>query len=124
MNSGLAALPMILLSVLASSTAHLWMKMGVRSLSGISRPLDLLWAAMFQPYVIAGGVLYAVSLGLWLLALARAPLSFAYPFIALGFVMTTLAARFLLGESLSPLRLAGIAVICIGVLLVALSARH
>jgi drug/metabolite transporter (DMT)-like permease len=45
----------------------------------------------------------------------------AYPFVALGTFMTVLAGHFLLGESVSTLRIAGVTAIGAGVVLVGLS---
>jgi multidrug transporter EmrE-like cation transporter len=57
----------------------------------------------------------------WLLVLARVDVSKAYPCVALGFAATVLAGHLLLGEPVSLVRMAGVAVIMGGVLIVALS---
>jgi drug/metabolite transporter (DMT)-like permease len=49
------------------------------------------------------------------LAIEREQLSFAYPFMALSFVLVPLASKFLFGEPISPLQYAGIVLVTIGV---------
>ena len=51
-----------------------------------------------------GLLLYAVSMLLWLNALSKVELSQVYPFVGMGFVLTTLAGWALFGDSLSPER--------------------
>ncbi len=78
---------------------------------GYARILSSTW-------VIAGSLLYVVSVFFWLFSLAKVEISFAYPFVSLSYVLIILASRFLLGETISPLRWIGVASICAGVVLV------
>lgn len=71
--------------------------------------------------MVAGGAgMYALSFMVWMVILARAPLSTAYP-IAMGLTLSvsTLCAVLLLREHLSAAGLAGIVLIFAGVALVA-----
>jgi multidrug transporter EmrE-like cation transporter len=47
--------------------------------------------------------------------------SYAYPLVSLGYVMAAIAAWEFWSEDLSAMRIAGIGVICVGVVLVARS---
>ena len=70
--------------------------------------------------VALGMALYITSFFIWLLILARYELSQAYPTaIGLTLVFSSLASGLLLGEALPPLRILGVAVIFIGIWLVA-----
>jgi multidrug transporter EmrE-like cation transporter len=62
-----------------------------------------------------------VSVVVWILALSRVEVSIAYPMLSLGYVVNAVAAWWLFGEVLNAMRLAGIAVIIVGVVLVARS---
>jgi multidrug transporter EmrE-like cation transporter len=64
---------------------------------------------------------YGVSIISWMVVLSRVEVSFAYPFLSVGYVISALIGYFFLGESVTPVRIAGIAVICIGVILIARS---
>lgn len=77
--------------------------------------------AAISPMIIIGLLLYALSTVLWLLILARADLSYAYPFVSMGFVLTALYGRFALHEALTAPRIAGIALIVLGVFFVSRS---
>jgi drug/metabolite transporter (DMT)-like permease len=61
----------------------------------------------------------AVATGLlYLIALRELELGIAQPLFALVFVLVPLAATFILGEHLPPLRIAGLVLIFVGVMLV------
>lgn len=71
-----------------------------------------LWLAMFC---------YATSILLWMSVLSKVEVSFAYPFLSVGYVVAAIAGYCLFNENLSPLRIIGIIVICIGVILISQS---
>jgi multidrug transporter EmrE-like cation transporter len=62
---------------------------------------------------------YGISVILWLGALSRVPVSLAYPMLSIGYVVNAFAAAVLFGEVLSMPKLAGIALICAGVFMLA-----
>src|SRR3546814_10668309 len=72
--------------------------------------------------IILGLGLYGIGALLWLFVLGRAPLSLAYPFVGIGFILTMLAGAFWLNESISVARAAGTLLIAVGCVLVARSA--
>ena len=74
-----------------------------------------LWAAL---------TLYGTATLLWVLILRTTPLSLAYPFAALGFVLLPLLSWWLFDEKLGWALLAGTALIVCGVLVVALGTRN
>jgi drug/metabolite transporter (DMT)-like permease len=77
--------------------------------------------AALSPMVLAGLLLYALSTVLWLMILTRTELSYAYPFVSLGFIVTALYGWQFLHEPLSAVRMGGIALIVLGVVLVSRS---
>ena len=121
-----AIVALVLSCVLLTTAGQIVLKIGVSSpsLQAVLRsagPAAFLTRAIFAPGVLLGLALYVASTIVWLLVLARAPLSYAYPFVSLGFVLTALYAYYALGESFALTRVAGIALICAGVWLVARS---
>ena len=78
-------------------------------------------ALALDPRILGGIACYAISLIAWILALSKTPVSIAYPMVSLGFALNALLAWWLLGETLNAQRIAGIAVIVVGVWLVARS---
>jgi drug/metabolite transporter (DMT)-like permease len=115
----------VLLSVALSMVGQLILKRGMSDMGPVSltnRSLfETAWSIATDPFVIVGMVIYAVSVLYWLVGLSRVPLSYAYPFISLSYVVILGASFFLLGEQLNLLRISGVIVICLGVLLVAFS---
>jgi multidrug transporter EmrE-like cation transporter len=65
-----------------------------------------------------GMICYGASLCVWLAALAKAPVSTAYPMLSLGYVVVAVVSAGWLGETVGPAKIAGIALICLGVVLV------
>ncbi|HZQ71781.1 MAG TPA: SMR family transporter [Burkholderiales bacterium] len=104
----------ILAGVLLNAAAQLLLKAGTNAV-----PLGLRLAA--EPHVLGGLACYVVSVAVWLVALSRVPVSIAYPMLSIGYVVNAFAAWYLLGETLSPMRLAGIGIIVLGVFIVARS---
>lgn len=74
-----------------------------------------------NPHVMAGIACYAVSVILWIMVLSRVDVSYAYPLLSVGYVVTALAGKAFFGEPVGFARWAGILVICFGVYLVAKS---
>jgi multidrug transporter EmrE-like cation transporter len=70
---------------------------------------------------MAGLALYGVGNLLWLQVLARTSLSQAYPFVGMGFVITSLFGVLLFGETVTFMRGAGILLVTAGIYTIARS---
>ena len=119
-------LGLILGSVALSAIAQLFLKLGMSSVVvqqalGQGQPLQAAWVVATNLQVLAGLCLYALGAVLWLLVLARVDLSFAYPFVGIGFILTMVLGWWVLGESLGSARLAGTLLVVTGVWLVSSS---
>ena len=68
-------------------------------------------------------VIYALATLLWLLVLSRVPLSFAFPFYGLAFLLVPVLAAVVLGEVLRWQVLVGGAVILCGIAITAWGVR-
>ena len=66
----------------------------------------------------SGMLCYAASVCVWVAALSKAPVSTAYPMLSLGYVVVAAVSVAWLGETLTPAKVLGIALICAGVALV------
>jgi multidrug transporter EmrE-like cation transporter len=112
-------LPIILFGVLLNAAAQLALKQGMRQIGefefALANALPIGWQVGTNPFVALGILFYVVSVGIWILVLSRVEVSLAYPMLSIGYVVNALAAWWLFGESLTPTRIAGIAVICFGV---------
>jgi drug/metabolite transporter (DMT)-like permease len=120
----IASLALIFVSVALSALAQLLMKAGmstpaVQSALAEGGVVNTVLTIAFSPLVVLGLLTFASSAATWLLVLARVPVSQAYPFVALGIVLTAAGGYLVMGEALSLYRVAGIVAIALGVVMVA-----
>ena len=120
-----ADLALILTGVLLNAVAQLLLKAGSRAIAGVPLNVGNAWilferVALNLP-IIAGMACYAISVIVWILALSRVDVSVAYPMLSVGYVVNAVGAWMLFGEQFGAMRLAGIAIIIVGVFLVARS---
>jgi drug/metabolite transporter (DMT)-like permease len=118
---------LILLSVTLAAVAQITLKHGVDQVVGRSGILHVSAASLRDvvttPAIWAGLLLFGLSAAVWLAVLSRTSLSFAYPFASLTYVLILLADRLVLEQTVPPLRWAGVALIVVGIVLVA-QTRH
>lgn len=84
-------------------------------------PAKLATEMLRTPELYAGMTLYGLSMVVWLFVLSKVDVSFAYPFVGLGIIMTTLAGYFILAEPVNAARLAGCLIVAVGIVVVAKS---
>lgn len=117
----------ILFTVLTNAAAQLMLKQGMLSLGPMSFGADTIIARVFQilfnPWVFAGLTTFVISMASHLYVLSKVELSFAYPFLSLAYVAVAVFAYFVFREDLNAWRIAGIAFICVGTVLIAQSDR-
>jgi len=111
---------LLLMSVVSAVMGQVLFKKGVLVTGEItfkSSIIGELTRLIFNPLVFTGLILYVVSAVLWLVALSKTTLNFAYPFTILTFALVMLSARVVFLEHIPTLRYFGIALICLGILL-------
>jgi multidrug transporter EmrE-like cation transporter len=117
---------LILTGVALNAAAQLLLKVASRPLAHFS---DFGLQTLRYSIVVLGtslpfwvGMLcYGTSVCVWLAALSKAPVSTAYPMLSLGYIVVAGVSVLWLGETLSPAKVLGIALICVGVVLVSRS---
>lgn len=117
---------LILTGVGLNAAAQLLLKLATRPLAHFSdfefQTLSSSVAILFRSLPFWGGMLcYAASVCVWVAALSKAPVSTAYPMLSLGYVVVAGVSVLWLGETLSSAKVLGIALICVGVVLVSRS---
>ena len=118
---GLTLFLLILTSVCLSAVAQTLLKIGSARATTASLG-DALLSYATSPHILGGFALYGAGAVVWIFVLARLPLSVAYPFVGLGFIVTMVLGGAILGESLSFLRVGGTLMVAAGCVMVALSA--
>ena len=121
-------IPFILFTVLTNAAAQLMLKQGMTHLYPITLgPLSFgadtligkLGMTLLNPWVMAGLITFVISMASHLFVLSKVEISFAYPFLSLAYIVVAMAAWTWFGEDLNAYRMAGIALICGGTVLIA-----
>lgn len=117
---------LILLSVTLSALAQISLKIGMSS-PQVSTALAgggagrIALSVVATPHILTGLACYGLGMVVWLAVLAKVDVTMAYPFVGLGFLVTLALGVLLLGETLTPVRLAGTLLVVLGVVLTAQS---
>ena len=118
-------LSLILLDVALNVVGQLSLKFGMSKMGNFSISLPSLTSvfarAATNPFIILGVFCYGMGFLVWLIVLAKAEVSYAYPMISLGYVFTAVLAWLLLGEQVTVARFVGIFITCLGVFIIARS---
>jgi len=119
----IGSLALVLFSVIAASSGQLMLKHGMQlaTARAHARGGSLAIAAVTTPWVLLGLMVFAISAVAWLAALSRVPLSLAYPFNALGYLVILTASIFVLHEKANLLTWAGSVLVVSGLIMVVLS---
>jgi drug/metabolite transporter (DMT)-like permease len=112
----------MLVAVLALAVGETLLAKGMKQVGRIEGG----WAAqcvavMRNGWIWAGGALLVLHLGLYMVALSGADLSFALPLTAASYPLAALLAKYYLHEGVGPTRWVGTLLITAGVAIVAFS---
>ena len=112
----------ILASVLLVNVGNLVAKYGLQQSTFNFDALVSSYVTFFtNPFILLGIASIGISSVFWLAALSKADLSYAYPMISIGYIITAIASWMFFEENLTLIRIAGIFVICSGVFLMSRS---
>jgi multidrug transporter EmrE-like cation transporter len=119
----LASLGLVLFAVVTAATGQVMLKHGMQIAS--ARAADsgssLALRAATSPWVLLGLVVFGISAIAWLAALSKVPLSVAYPFNAVGYLVILLASILVLHERANVLTWVGSLMVVSGLVLVVLT---
>ena len=120
------ALTLVLICVFAGAMGQICWKHGMTSMDKINEIDDLLqletiFNIFTNKYIILGLVLYGSAFILWLGAMSTLDISFMYPMLSLAYVITAILAFVFIGENITMVRWAGIALVVAGCFLIARS---
>jgi multidrug transporter EmrE-like cation transporter len=122
------ALLLLIPAILCSTTGQLLLKMGMNQVSDFAFTPDAIIAALpsivFNPLIWLGFAGFIGGTIFWLGVISRAPLSLAYPILALSYFVVVIEAWLFLGEAVTLQKIIGVAVIVGGVILVGLSEQR
>ena len=113
----------LLIAISLGAFGQIALKHGMKQFGSLGQPgvgmVSSVIQAILTPYVLLGLSLYAISSCFWLVVLSSWNLSYAYPMIAISYVLVVLLSRVFFREHVVPLQWLGIACMCTGLVLVA-----
>jgi drug/metabolite transporter (DMT)-like permease len=110
--------------VLTTTFANVMQKKAVLDIGPLPvLSMEFVRRLLASPYIWAGMAAYALALAMYVILLTRVPLNVATSIAALNFVAVLLAARFIIGEPIPPLRYAGFLCIVVGIWIVGMTQR-
>jgi multidrug transporter EmrE-like cation transporter len=124
----IASIGLILVSVLFAVSGQLTLKSAMTNIPAIGArqvktPGATIKRVAKQPRLWVGLFLFGVSAIFWLVVLTRLPLSVAYPFVGVTYIIVVVWSRFVLDEAVPPLRWLGVVMVALGIAVVGLSFR-
>jgi multidrug transporter EmrE-like cation transporter len=123
----LRSLLLVFFSACITVVANLLVRMGVLRAGGFlpqgfGHVLEGLVRLGKQPAFLFGMFLYGLASLLWFRIVSSEALTIAYPIlVSLTFLMVTIGGYFLFRESISPLKVAGMTTIVLGIIMVSYS---
>ena len=119
----IASVGLLLFSVITAATGQVMLKHGMQVATArvTHDGGSLALRAATSPWVLLGLVVFGVSAVAWLTALSRVPLSVAYPFNALGYLVILTASVLVLHERANVLTWVGSLLVVSGLLIVVLT---
>jgi multidrug transporter EmrE-like cation transporter len=113
---------LIFFGVFLNAIGQLCLKQGMRCIGPfefeLANVFPICYKVTFNPYVLGGISSYILSVVIWLIVLSKVEVSYAYPFLSIGYIIVALAGKYFFDEGVSSMRWLGILVICVGVYLI------
>jgi multidrug transporter EmrE-like cation transporter len=118
----LQAVVAIVIAIVIGVVGQIFIKKALNSMTGLDfsgNALSTYMRIFSSPYVIIGVVTYVLSILFWVYGLTKVDLSYAYPFLAISYILVIIGSWYFLGETITALRIIGVSIICFGVIIVA-----
>jgi len=96
-----------------------WRVQGVVLPEAFSAKLWTLLHLLFDPWIFSAMACAVIASLFWMSAMTKLPLSLAYPFTSLSFVIVAVVGIALMGEPFSMTKAGGIGLVVIGLILLA-----
>jgi drug/metabolite transporter (DMT)-like permease len=113
---------LLLIAICLTVTGEILLKLGmneVRAAVGAFSPsLPVLVRTFTEWRVVLGFALIFSGALFWLGVISRADFSFAYPLLALSYVVSMIPARLVLNENVTPNRILGALIVVLGAIVI------
>ena len=119
-------LVLVFIAAMLGGTGHVMLSKGMKTVGDLTeapagRLGGMIGRAVSNPWLLAGVALQMTFFFMYLTLLSRANVSLVLPLTAVDYIVVALLAQALLGESVTPVRWAGIGLIAAGVIFVSRS---
>lgn len=113
----------LLISVAMGATGQFLFRLGMKSYGQVSAAgaFRQLFSIVFIPAVFIGFIMFGMSSIIWLSVISKSQLSYAYPMVSIGYILTLILSKVFLNEQVSPIRAFGTILIICGVLFISKS---
>jgi uncharacterized membrane protein len=116
---------LVMIAEICSASTHTFFKHGVNGIdmehiSGVKNYLRFIRQVLATPQIWLGLLVVSCGMGVWLLVLAHAELSMAFPLDSIQYVIILFSSYVFLGERINRDRIIGTLFIIAGIVLVAL----
>jgi uncharacterized membrane protein len=116
----------LIIAAIIESIGVAFLSGGLKEIKGakeitVSEIVRVLKSGVTNGKILLGVTLEAVFFGCLLYMMSLRDMSFVWPLTSLGFIFTTLAAQFILHESVSAMRWVGVVMIAVGAALTGFS---
>ncbi len=122
MSEWLRTFLVLLVAISLSVTGETLLKSGMNSVGALDlRPATLLPTCIrvfTTPAIVAGFALIFGGSLFWLVVLSKWNLSLAYPLLSISYIASLFIGAIFLNEVITPVRIAGVVVIIVGVVLI------
>lgn len=119
------SLMLLLFAVFSSAGGQIMLKHGMKGAAAAAHDGgSVVLRAATSPWVVLGLLVFAVSAVAWMTTLATVPLSIAYPFNALGYLLIVLAGATVLHERTSLWTWGGSLLVVVGLITVMAGQRR
>jgi uncharacterized membrane protein len=110
----------VLIAAALGGTGHVFLAKGMRPVGDLTeapshRVGGMVARAVANPWLIVGVVLQASFFFIYLMLLSRADVSLVLPLTAIDYIVVAVLAQYMLGETVTPARWAGMGLIVAGV---------
>jgi drug/metabolite transporter (DMT)-like permease len=112
-------LVLLLIGLLFEAVGVVYLNKGLKQVGEVQRVtageiLRIVKSGATNPNILIGVLFEAIFFGCLLVLMSKGEVSFIWPLTSLGFVLTTLAAKFVLHEEVHWLRWCGVLLIMLG----------
>jgi drug/metabolite transporter (DMT)-like permease len=122
-RNDMANLSLILISVILGATGQFLFRFGMKSYGQVSAAgvFSQLFSIIFKPAIFIGFILFGMSSIIWLSVISKNQLSYAYPMVGLGYILTLVLSYLFLNEQVGLYRILGTLLIVSGVMIISKS---